>query len=195
MSDCCSTAPGNAAAESVQTITTITSASVPAAASCPNCRDAGRIVERRTMLQMLKPDLFGRLENLENREFYFCQDPSCSIVYYSTDGEVKFSADDLRVKVGVKMKGEPSAQICYCFGYTEEMITDELRATGQTTIPKKITELTKTGMCACEVRNPAGVCCLGNVNKAVKRLSEQYKTAAAALSVGASAENCCSRSK
>ncbi len=186
MSNCCSVTPGDAAGSLQITV------KAPLPETCPNCRNAGRTVERRTVFQVLKPDLFGRLEN---REFYFCQATSCPVVYYSTDGEVEFSTEDLRVKVGVKMKGEPSAQICYCFGYTEKMITDQLRATGQTTIPEKITELTKTGMCACEVRNPAGVCCLGNVNKAVKRLLEQYKAVAAALSVGASAENCCSRSR
>ncbi len=104
---------------------------------------------------MLKPD---RLERLANLEFNFCQERSCPVIYYSTDGAVEFTADDLREKVGLKMQGDPAARVCYCFGYTEGMIADELKATGQTTIPKKITQLTKTGMCACEVRNPAGVC-------------------------------------
>jgi hypothetical protein len=188
MSDCCSPTSADAAG-SVQTITT---SSTPATGFCPTCRDTGRTVEHRTILQMLKPELFGRLGNLE---FYFCREPTCPVVYYSRRGDVEFSTDDLRVEVGVKMQGEPSAQICYCFGYTEKMIADELLSTGQTTIPKKITKLTKTGMCACEVRNPAGVCCLGNVNKTVKRLSEQYKTAveSSLSSSGAPVENCCSR--
>lgn len=188
MSDCCSSTPA-AAAGGIQNIT---ACRTPAAGFCPTCREAGRIVEHRTMLQMLKPDLFGGLGNLK---FYFCQDPTCPVVYYSSDGVVEFSTNDLRVEVGIKMQGEASAQICYCFGYTEKMIADELQATGQTTIPKKITQLTKTGMCACEVRNPAGVCCLGNVNKTVKRLSEQYKTAVESTlsSSDAPVENCCSR--
>jgi len=71
------------------------------------------------------------------------------------------------------------------------MMADELRATGRTAIPHKITELIKTGMCACEARNPAGVCCLGQVNKAVKRLSEECK--ASTGSALAPAHDCCSR--
>lgn len=186
MSDCCSTTPGNGAG-CLQTI--ITNNSAPLPESCPSCRDTGRIVEHRTILQMLKPNLFGRLDNLE---FYFCQDSTCPVVYYSKDGEVEFSVNDLRTRVGLKMQGEPSAQVCYCFGYTEKMISEELQSTGQTTIPQKITQLTKTGMCACEVRNPAGVCCLGNVNKTVKRLSEQNKSIPETSKV-APAHDCCSR--
>lgn len=179
MSDCCAVTP------SANTANIQAAASAP---TCPSCRDEGRAVEHRTMLQMLKPDRFARLGT---REFRFCQTPTCPIIYYSTDGEVAFSADDLRVKVGLKMQDDPSAQVCYCFGYTEGMIADELRATGWTVIPQKITELIKTGMCACEARNPAGVCCLGQVNKAVKRLSEEGKASTEASL--AQAHDCCSR--
>lgn len=180
MFDCCAAKAG------ANTANVQPSAAAPAA--CASCRTAGRKVERGTMLQMLKPD---RFERLGNREFHFCQEPSCQIIYYSTDGEVAFSADDLRGMVGLKMQGDPSATVCYCFGYTEGMIADELRATGKTAIPQKITELTKTGMCACEVRNPAGVCCLGQVNKAVTRLSAEHK-AATELPL-APAHGCCPR--
>ncbi len=182
MSDCCAVTPVEKT-NYIQPVSTI----LPA--TCSGCRDdGGRIVEHRTMLQTLKPDRFEQMGNLE---FNFCQDSSCPIVYYSTDGTVEFTADDLREKVGQKMQGDPSAKVCYCFGYTEGMIAEELKSTGQTTIPKKITQLTKTGMCACEVRNPAGVCCLGNVNKAVKRLSEEYKAASAPIP--AVVQDCCSR--
>lgn len=183
MSDCCAATPA-AKTNYIQPA----AAATLLAAACLGCRGGGRTVEHRTMLQTLKPDRFERLANLE---FNFCQDSSCPIVYYSTDGTVEFTTNDLREKVGLKMQGDPSARVCYCFGYTEGMITDELKATGQTTIPKKITELTKTGMCACEVRNPAGVCCLGNVNKVVKRLSEEYR--AAEVQTAATTQDCCSR--
>ena len=183
MSDCCAVTPA-AKTNYIQPATTLL------AAACPGCRDgSGRTVEHRTMLQTLKPDHFECLANLE---FNFCQDSCCPVVYYSTDGTVEFKTNDLREKVGLKMLSDPSARVCYCFGYTEGMIAEELQSTGKTTIPKKITELTKTGMCACEVRNPAGVCCLGNVNKVVKRLSEEYRTAEV-QTASATTHSCCSR--
>ena len=179
MSDCCAVKAGTNNAN-------IQPAAI-APAACPGCRAVGRKVEHRTMLQMLKP---ARFERLGDREFHFCGVPSCQIIYYSTDGRVAFVADDLRIKVGLKMQGDPSATVCYCFGYTEGEIADELRATGRTEIPQKITGLTKTSMCACEVRNPAGACCLGQVNKVVKRLSEEYSRAATELTA-APAHDCC----
>ena len=167
MSDCCDITPGISKAKM--------QSDELAPLGCPSCRDGGRVVEHRTMLQTLKPD---RFEQLGNHKFHFCQTPTCPVIYYSTDSEVAFSADDLRVEVGLKRQGDPSALVCYCFGYTEGMIADDLRASGETVIPHKITELTRIGICACEVRNPAGMCCLGQVSKAVKRLSEEYRSVA-----------------
>jgi hypothetical protein len=60
--------------------------------------------------------------------------------------------------------------ICYCFGFAEGDARGEIERTGSSTIPATISKLIKAGMCACEVRNPAGVCCLGEVNQTVERL-------------------------
>jgi hypothetical protein len=35
-------------------------------------------------------------------------------------------------------------------------------------MPERITGEVEAGRCACEVKNPSGACCLGEVNKAVK---------------------------
>lgn len=48
------------------------------------------------------------------------------------------------------------------------MIRDELAATGKTTVIERIAAEMKAGFCACEIRNPQGSCCLGNVKAAVK---------------------------
>jgi hypothetical protein len=38
-------------------------------------------------------------------------------------------------------------------------------------------------MCACEMRNPAGVCCLGEVSQTVKRFSAQHKSSVQIIGV------------
>lgn len=43
----------------------------------------------------------------------------------------------------------------------------ELEETGRTTALKEITIHTKAGRCGCEVNNPEGSCCLGNVNRLI----------------------------
>jgi len=47
----------------------------------------------------------------------------------------------------------------------ERHIRDDLTRTGATSIPQRIFQLIREGLCACDSRNPAGVCCLGEVNR------------------------------
>jgi len=54
--------------------------------------------------------------------------------------------------------------VCYCFGYTPPKIREEGKIASQT-----IAAEVKAGHCACEVKNPKGVCCLGDVAR-VERL-------------------------
>ncbi|MDP3071111.1 MAG: hypothetical protein Q8N18_12535 [Opitutaceae bacterium] len=58
--------------------------------------------------------------------------------------------------------------MCYCFGFTPAMIREELAVTGKSTVIERIAAEMKADFCACEIRNPQGSCCLGNVKAAVK---------------------------
>ncbi len=44
----------------------------------------------------------------------------------------------------------------------------------------QMTTGTKTGQCACDIRNPQGSCCLGNVGAVVKRVEESLALPVAA---------------
>jgi len=59
-------------------------------------------------------------------------------------------------------------KLCYCFNFTKQDIVDEIKSTGQTTIPDYIRKKIKEGACECETLNPKGTCCLGDISKAVK---------------------------
>lgn len=133
---------------------------------CVSCGRASRPVTRKTMLLMLKPALFGRVSDSDYR---FCFDPDCRVVYFTEGEGANFTADDLRVRVGLKERADPMP-LCYCFGFDEADARREIAATGRCTIPQRISALIKQGMCACPARNPSGACCLGEVNRAVKRL-------------------------
>lgn len=133
---------------------------------CGSCKSKGRPVSRKTVLLMLKPDL---LERAMHGSYSFCSERDCSIVYFEDKGREHFTVADLRVRVGVKVKDDP-IPLCYCFGFEEKHIRDEVERTGNTSIPNKVSGLIRESLCACEARNPAGVCCLGEVNKATKRL-------------------------
>lgn len=142
--------------------------------SCGNCLGQGRPVSRKTVMLMLKPDL---LEHAMTGKFSFCSAPDCQVVYFEDQGNRCFTVDDLRTRVGLKATEDPVA-LCYCFGFDESHMRDQISQTGETTIPEKISRLIREGLCACDTRNPSGLCCLGEVNKTAKRLLSQRSESA-----------------
>lgn len=133
-----------------------------------DCGAEGRPVERRTVLHHLKHD---QLERANGDGYRFCPNPNCEVAYFDPRG-AHFTLDDLRELVTVKTQAD-ARPICYCFGFTEGCARKEIEKNGSTTIPAEISSLIKAGMCACEIRNPAGVCCLGEVNRTVTRLAAE----------------------
>jgi hypothetical protein len=58
--------------------------------------------------------------------------------------------------------------IALCFGFSRADVRDELAWGGECTIPARIASEIRAGRCACEIKNPSGACCLGEVNRAVE---------------------------
>ena len=133
---------------------------------CGACNSRGTRVSRKTILLMLKPHM---LERAAGGSYSFCPQPTCSIVYFEDDGDEQFTVDELRLRVGLKVKDDP-IPLCYCFGFDEKDLRDEIKRMGDTIIPSVVSRLIREGLCSCESRNPAGACCLGELNTAAKRL-------------------------
>jgi hypothetical protein len=70
----------------------------------------------------------------------------------------------LLIRVGAKEESDP-IPICYCFGFTRKDIEDEIAETGCSAVADRISAEVKAGRCACEVKNPSGKCCLGEVTR------------------------------
>lgn len=134
-------------------------------ARCPRCGQPGQPVALRTLKHQVKPE---HLEAVQQGSFSFCRAATCDVVYFSEDG-VLLSKGDVRQRVGLKETEDP-VPLCYCFGFTEAMVKGEIRATGTCTIPQRIAAEVRAGHCACEIRNPQGSCCLGNVHSTVKKM-------------------------
>ncbi len=134
--------------------------------SCAECKAQGRPVPRKTVLLMLKPHL---LEQAMTGSYSFCSSSDCPVVYFEEQSDRRFAIEDLRVRVGVKAKTDP-IPLCYCFGFDESHLREEISETGTTTVLDRISELIREGLCACESRNPSGACCLGEVNRTLKRI-------------------------
>lgn len=159
MSNCCTSERSR---ESYATVLSDTNAPT----RCLDCGVEGRGVEPKTILHHVKHEHLARVNS---EDYCFCPDQNCAVVYFSESG-TQFTVDEVRELVSAKTTGD-RRPICYCFGFTEGDARIDIARNGTSMIPKQISQLIKAGMCACEVRNPAGVCCLGEVNLTVKRLS------------------------
>jgi len=133
---------------------------------CPGCGSLGKPVKRITLGALLRPEARARIPAQE--EFCFCRTADCKVVYLR-DGEALFQKNDLAVRLGLKEPNDSHAPVCYCFGWTPQKIQQEIEATGESTVIEQIKAQVKAGNCYCEVTNPQGSCCLGNVSQAVKQ--------------------------
>ena len=137
---------------------------------CPECSEPGRLVERITVKAMLRPEALKRLSAPEHR---FCPTRDCPVVYFGI--EEVFDREDIVVPVFQK---EPVGErtVCYCFAVTEADLRRELEETGHSMAAAEIGEHVRAGRCACELKNPQGSCCLGNVATAVREAMARLET-------------------
>ncbi len=148
MSDCCSVNPKTGTA--------------PAVMPCPVNGAHSKQVDALTVKSLVRQLPLG----MPNDQYYFCEARDCDVVYFSFDPQAPiFRREHLIVRVGAKETADP-IPICYCFGFTRQDIWDEIRSTGKSTVAERITTEVKAGHCACEVKNPSGKCCLGDVTRA-----------------------------
>jgi hypothetical protein len=137
--------------------------------ACPTNGKAGKLIDTLTLKAMLARPL----TELRPVKYFFCKDPDCPTVYYSVDGLQTFDESVLREKVYQKHPTDEDVFVCYCFRHTFEDIRSEIAQHGSTGVPAAITAGIQASQCACDIRNPQGSCCLGNVNAIVKRLTTQ----------------------
>lgn len=129
---------------------------------CPGCHQKGKLVDIMLLKSLLVPCAMKRLD--ASKTYYFCRTADCLTVYF--DSSAVFSKEDLRVLVFQKEK-DGSAPVCYCFGYSRKQIKEDVLKNKKSTIQEEIKNYTKDKKCACEIRNPQGSCCLGNVAQVV----------------------------
>ncbi len=138
------------------------------ASVCPTCAVRGKTVSRFTVSVIAKnPEIYLHPEHLPEGKYFICETKSCPTVYFSSERGIILNRKDVRVKVWQK-EDSPEVPVCYCFHHTISSISDEIRKNGNTDVPSRISAEVREKNCRCEVTNPQGACCLGNVAKAVK---------------------------
>lgn len=135
--------------------------------ACPRCGQVGRPVGDETILAILRP---GQADTLLPAARRFCKTPSCVVLYYGGDGRL-VEKGAAKVRVGIKETDDP-APLCYCFGFGRADVRRQVEERGDSDIPAVIAAKVEAGLCSCEVKNPSGQCCLGEVRRAVKEARE-----------------------
>lgn len=146
------------------------------ASLCPHCGEKGKPVSLATVGAMAKTEV--EAAKLSAQEYKLCRNRGCPVAYYA--GEVQLEKNDLRVPVNFKERNY-EGPVCYCFNHTVASIRAEIKSIGHSTAQAMITQEVKAGRCACEVKNPAGTCCLRDVTRAVQAVIARLKEMAGTL--------------
>ncbi len=134
-------------------------------AFCPECKQKGKVVQEQTVKALLSVSL----RSIQDTEYYFCRTQSCPVVYFSANGESTFTTSQVRERVYQKEPNADDVYVCYCFQHTAAEIrsaSPEIRDL----IIKDINTGIQANQCACDLRNPQGSCCLGNVRGLMKQV-------------------------
>jgi len=126
-------------------------------AHCPACTEAGAPVDRVTLEALLTADGLRRGVPAQPR---YCGNAECPIVYFDVEGGVTFTEPDLTVRVYGKHPDDAGTPVCYCFGVTVGAMVNGERARE---LRESVAREVQAQHCACEVKNPKGGCCLGDL--------------------------------
>ena len=133
---------------------------------CPACGCRGQSVESSTVAALVAGPVPAR------QALWLCRDRDCEVVYFG-DAGARVLVSDLRFLAAFKSES-PEALVCYCFLHPRSEIEAELRHGGTSTLVDRIAVKVKAGECVCEVRNPSGRCCLGEVKDETRRLRDAF---------------------
>ena len=143
---------------------------------CPRCGKDGASVDRITLKALLTSDGLRRGIPAQPR---FCGTTDCPIVYFDVDGDVTFTEVYLVVRVYAKHANDPGTPVCYCFGVDVATMRDASKARQSR---ESVAHEVQVGHCACEVKNPRGGCCLGDLVR-IERGQQREAPAASCCTV------------
>ena len=135
---------------------------------CPRCGVEAKGVLAKTLDALLVDEVKEDNRSLEG--WHFCKTATCEVIYFK--GTLVLDQADVGIEVGCKAWASPFV-VCYCFGWSREKIKDEISREGKSIVQSDIkTKMAEVG-CSCEILNPSGGCCLGDVAQVVKEIKKE----------------------
>lgn len=144
MSDCCSNSSSRTSTQ-----------------SCPDCGKSCKSVELHTLHHQVK---FPENQAISSGSYYFCSAKDCAIAYFSSTGK-NIAKQQLTTYQDILKD-----KLCYCFDIDSASYLNALGANSNhaEAIKDFVIQRTKSGECACELRNPSGQCCLAKFKQLEK---------------------------
>ncbi len=119
--------------------------------SCPKCGVFCKSIDNKTLYHQVK---FPENQAAFQGKYYFCPSKECTVGYFSSTGHA-IPKQHLRTYQEFK-----DDKLCYCFDINASYYLSALTANNADVIKNFVIQKTKSGDCACDVRNPSGQCCL-----------------------------------
>lgn len=131
--------------------------------SCPYFHNEGLDVEKITVANHVKETCWP----LGNEQFFYCDDPECEVIYFTSSGSRMLKKADIKTRVTFKEREAPRP-LCYCKQVTEEDVMKAIEGGA-----KNFDEVMKAtdigGGGQCKITNPAGRCCSLNYRPFIER--------------------------
>ncbi|MCH7763373.1 MAG: hypothetical protein IIB95_06475 [Candidatus Marinimicrobia bacterium] len=153
MSDCCSVSHTETKSTEIK---------------CPSCDQKGKQVDLLTIRSITRRDFphYGELT-----KGFLCLNPDDATVYYFSNLDFIVNQDDVVTDIGFKTNSNTKT-VCYCFRHTKHDIIDDYLKHGKSNIENDVRQKVKDKQCTCEVSNPKGKCCLGDIRTVIKGVEE-----------------------
>lgn len=135
---------------------------------CPSCDQKGKQVDLTTIRSMTRRNFphYGELT-----QGLLCLNPDDLTVYYFSNLDFTVYQDDVVTDIGFKTNAITKT-VCYCFRHTKHDIIDDYLKHGKSKIENDVRQKVKDKQCTCEVSNPKGKCCLGDIRTVIKGVEE-----------------------
>jgi hypothetical protein len=117
----------------------------------------------------------------------YCGNAECSIVYFDVDADVTLTETDVIARVYAKHPDDADTPVCYCFGVNVGALRDVERARE---LRESVAREVQAGHCACEVKNPKGGCCLGDLVRLERGRAWESERSAFVLRAVVRRKNC-----
>lgn len=107
---------------------------------------------------MLHQLLFPYNMQLKQGQYYYCHTQECNTAYFSLNGT--FNKRHLKNYHKIQQNW-----LCYCFDISAQDYQNALINGNSQAIKNFVNKQTKAALCACEIQNPSGQCCLAKFKR------------------------------